>query len=60
MLDNIRHGIALFDADDRIVAVNRIFRQLLEVPDELLEQMDDWNRRTHGASGLLDRVRGKK
>jgi signal transduction histidine kinase len=36
MLDNIRHGIALFDADDCVVAVNRIFRQLLDVPDELL------------------------
>jgi signal transduction histidine kinase len=36
MLDNIRHGIALFDADDRIVAVNRVFRQILAVPNELL------------------------
>lgn len=36
MLDNIRHGIALFDAEDRVVAVNRIFRQILGVPDELL------------------------
>ena len=36
MLDNIRHGIALFDAADRIVAVNRIFRQILDLPDELL------------------------
>ena len=36
MLDNIRHGIALFDAGDRIVAVNRIFRQILSLPEELL------------------------
>jgi signal transduction histidine kinase len=36
MLDNIRHGIALFDAQDRIVAVNRVFRQILDLPDELL------------------------
>jgi oligoribonuclease len=26
-------------------------------PDAVLETMDDWNRRTHGASGLLQRVR---
>jgi oligoribonuclease len=25
--------------------------------DELLDGMDDWNRRTHGASGLIDRVK---
>jgi signal transduction histidine kinase len=36
MLDNIRHGIALLDAEDRIVAVNRVFRQILGLPDELL------------------------
>jgi oligoribonuclease len=27
-------------------------------PEPVLELMDDWNRATHGASGLLDRVRG--
>lgn len=26
-------------------------------PDEILEAMDDWNRRQHGASGLAARVR---
>jgi oligoribonuclease len=26
-------------------------------PDAVLEGMDDWNKRTHGASGLLARVR---
>ena len=36
MLDNIRHGIALLDAQDRIVAVNRVFRQILALPEELL------------------------
>ena len=36
MLDNIRHGIALLDAQDRIVAVNRVFRELLDLPDGLL------------------------
>jgi oligoribonuclease len=26
-------------------------------PDATLERMDDWNRRQHGASGLIERVR---
>lgn len=26
-------------------------------PDPVLDAMDDWNRNTHGASGLIDRVR---
>jgi oligoribonuclease len=26
-------------------------------PDSVLDAMDDWNKRTHGASGLIDRVR---
>jgi len=29
-------------------------------PDSVLEGMDDWNKRTHGASGLLTRVRDSK
>ena len=26
-------------------------------PPEILDAMDDWNKRTHGASGLIERVR---
>ena len=29
-------------------------------PDEVLEAMDEWNKRTHGASGLIERVRSSK
>jgi oligoribonuclease len=29
-------------------------------PDPILEGMDEWNKRTHGASGLLTRVRDSK
>jgi oligoribonuclease len=29
-------------------------------PDSVLDAMDDWNKRTHGASGLIDRVRESK
>jgi oligoribonuclease len=29
-------------------------------PDSVLDAMDDWNKRTHGASGLIERVRESK
>jgi oligoribonuclease len=29
-------------------------------PDKVLDEMDDWNTRTHGESGLVDRVRESK
>jgi oligoribonuclease len=29
-------------------------------PDDVLDAMDDWNKRTHGASGLVERVRESK
>jgi oligoribonuclease len=29
-------------------------------PPEVLDAMDDWNKRTHGASGLIQRVRDSK
>jgi oligoribonuclease len=29
-------------------------------PDSVLDAMDEWNKRTHGASGLIDRVRESK
>jgi len=29
-------------------------------PDKVLDGMDDWNKRTHGASGLIQRVRDSK
>lgn len=30
---------------------------VIHQPDHALEAMDEWNKRTHGASGLLERVR---
>jgi oligoribonuclease len=29
----------------------------IAVPDDALDRMDDWNRSTHGASGLIERIR---
>lgn len=37
MLEHIRHGICLFDADRRVVAANRVAAQLLGHPPELLQ-----------------------
>ena len=34
-LDQVRHGISVFDRDNRLICWNRQFRQLLELPAEL-------------------------
>ncbi len=36
MLENIRHGICLFDASGRVQAANRKFTELLDMPAELV------------------------
>jgi signal transduction histidine kinase len=36
MLDNIRHGIALFDAEGRIQAVNPVLLALLDLPETIM------------------------
>jgi oligoribonuclease len=39
-------------ADGPVIAIHQ--------PDDVLARMDDWNQRTHGASGLIERVRSSK
>jgi oligoribonuclease len=46
------------DADLKIVAEGPVIA--IHQPDSVLEAMDDWNRRTHAASGLIERVRESK
>jgi oligoribonuclease len=46
------------DADLRIVAEGPVIA--IHQPDSVLEGMDEWNKRTHGASGLITRVRESK
>jgi oligoribonuclease len=46
------------DADLKIVAEGPVIA--IHQPDSVLEAMDDWNKRTHAASGLIDRVRDSK
>jgi oligoribonuclease len=43
------------DADLNIVAEGPVIA--IHQPDSVLDTMDEWNQRTHGASGLITRVR---
>ena len=43
------------DAELHILAEGPVIA--VHQPDAVLERMDDWNRRTHGESGLIERVR---
>jgi oligoribonuclease len=42
------------DSDLNTVAEGPVLA--ITVPDDALERMDDWNRSTHGASGLIERI----
>jgi oligoribonuclease len=44
------------DSDLNLVAEGPVVA--IHQPDEVLAGMDAWNRRTHGETGLLERVRG--
>jgi oligoribonuclease len=46
------------DANLKIVAEGPVIA--IHQPDSVLDAMDDWNKRTHAASGLIDRVRESK
>jgi len=43
------------DAELNVVAEGPVFA--IHQPEQILAGMDDWNRRTHGESGLVERVR---
>ena len=46
------------DAELNIIAEGPVLA--VHQPDSVLERMDEWNRRTHGESGLIDRVRASR
>src|SRR3954469_15777316 len=46
------------DADLDVVAEGPVIA--VHQPDAVLDAMDEWNKRTHGASGLITRVRESK
>ena len=43
------------DVDLNVVAEGPVIA--IHQPAEVMDAMDEWNKRTHGASGLIDRVR---
>ena len=51
----IEMATIITDSDLNTVAEGPVIA--IHQPDSVLDAMDDWNRRTHGASGLIDRVR---
>ncbi|MFN3716391.1 MAG: oligoribonuclease [Thiobacillus sp.] len=51
----IELAIVVTDADLGIVAEGPVL--VVHQPDEVLQAMDNWNKGTHGKSGLIDRVK---
>lgn len=49
--------IAIVITDAQLNAVAEAPVLVVHQPDSLLDAMDDWNRGTHGKSGLVDRVK---
>jgi oligoribonuclease len=46
------------DVDLKVVAEGPVLA--IHQPDSVLDAMDEWNKRTHGASGLITRVKDSK
>jgi oligoribonuclease len=54
----IEMATIITDRDLDVVAEGPVIA--IHQPDSVLDAMDEWNKRTHGASGLIDRVRESK
>jgi oligoribonuclease len=54
----IEMATIITDADLNVVAEGPVIA--IHQPDSVLDGMDEWNKRTHGASGLITRVRESK
>jgi oligoribonuclease len=52
--------VAIVVTDPRLETIAQAPVLVLHQPEEVLEAMDDWNKATHGRSGLLDRVRASR
>jgi oligoribonuclease len=50
--------VAVIVTDSRLATVAEGPVLVVHQADQVLDAMDDWNRTTHGRSGLVDRVRG--
>ncbi|MGX9218538.1 oligoribonuclease [Massilia sp. UBA6681] len=51
----IEVAVVVTDADLNIIAEGPVFA--IHQSDETLDKMDNWNKGTHGRSGLIDRVK---
>ena len=51
----IEVAVVVSDADLNIIAEGPVFA--IHQSDETLDKMDNWNKGTHGRSGLIDRVK---
>ena len=51
----IEVAVVVTEPDLTVVAEGPVL--VLHQPDSLLDAMDDWNKSTHGKSGLIDKVR---
>lgn len=49
--------VALVITDSQLQVLAQSEAIAIRQPDTVLDAMDDWNRSTHGRSGLIDRVR---
>lgn len=49
--------MAMIVTDGNLVTVAESPVWTVHQPDDVLDAMDDWNKNTHGKSGLIDRVR---
>ena len=54
----IERAIVVTDADLNTVAEGPVL--VVHQPDEVMNAMDNWNKGTHGKSGLIDRVKASQ
>ena len=54
----IEIAIVVTDADLNTVAEGPVL--VVHQPDEVMDAMDNWNKGTHGKSGLIDRVKASQ
>jgi oligoribonuclease len=54
----IEVAVLVTDMELNVLAEGPVFA--IHQPDQVLDMMDDWNKSTHGRSGLIDRVKASR
>jgi len=52
--------VAMVVTDSQLVTVAESPALVVHQPDSILSAMDDWNKATHGRSGLIEKVKASK